>query len=55
MKGRPRTGTVRRKINGKSSIKVKGEWYDWNRAYRVYNRRKDYEQLRWSDLDEGLG
>ena len=41
---------IKRKIGGKSTIYAKGQYWDWNSAYRVYNSRKTYEQLKSSHL-----
>ncbi len=38
------------KIGGKKTIYVKGDYWDWNPAYKTYNSRKTNELLRWSDL-----
>lgn len=43
-------GAVRRKIEGRKTIYTKGQYWDWNPAYKVYNSRKNYDQLQWSDL-----
>ena len=42
--------TVKQKIDGKNTIYLKSQYWDWNTAYKVYNSRKNYDQLKWSDL-----
>lgn len=39
------------KIGGKKTIYAKGDYWDWNPAYKTYNSRKTNELLRWSDLN----
>ena len=41
---------VKQKIEGRKTIYAKGQYWDWNSAYKVYNYRKNYDQLKWSDL-----
>ncbi|GAI98555.1 unnamed protein product, partial [marine sediment metagenome] len=47
-----KSGNVKKKISGKNTVYAKGQYWDWNTAYKVYNSRKNYEQLKWSDLGE---
>ena len=46
-----RKGNVKVKINKMKTIYVKGQYWDWNPAYKVYNSRKTYDQLKWEDLN----
>lgn len=43
-------GIVKTMIDHKREIKVRGELFRWNSAYRVYNSEKDNRQLTWADL-----
>lgn len=43
-------GNVKQKIDGRKVIYAKGQYWDWNTSYKVYNSRKNYDQLKWSDL-----
>lgn len=45
-----RTGIVKQKIDGRGTIYTKGQYWDWNKVYKVYNSRKTYDQLKWADL-----
>ena len=42
---------VKQKIDGKKTIYVKEQFWDWNSSYKVYNSRKTFDQLKWADLD----
>jgi len=42
--------TIKHKIAGMKTIYAKGQYWDWNPTYKVYNSRKDYSQLNLSDL-----
>ena len=46
-----KTGTVKQKLGGKKVIYAKGQYWDWNSVYKVYNSRKNYSQLKYSDLN----
>jgi len=41
---------VKQKIGNRKTIRAKGQQWNWNSAYKVYNSTKTYEQLKWSDL-----
>jgi len=43
-------GNVKQIIDGRKVIYAKGQYWDWNSSYKVYNSRKNYAQLKWSDL-----
>jgi hypothetical protein len=49
-KPRKKSGVVKTKIQGKSSITVNGKVYRWNSVYRVYNAVGNYSQLSYSDF-----
>ncbi len=46
----PITDIIDQKLGGRNTIYAKGQYWDWNSAYKAYNSRKTYEQLKWSDL-----
>lgn len=43
-------GTVKQRIDKRDVIYAKKQYWDWNSAYKVYNSRKDYSQLKWEDI-----
>ena len=44
------TDVVDQKIGGRKTIYAKGQYWDWNTAYKAYNSRKTYLQLTWAIL-----
>ena len=43
--------TVKVKIEGRRTIYTKGQYWDWNPVYKVYNSRNNMNQLQWGDLN----
>lgn len=41
---------VKVKIGRANTILVNGKIYDWNSAYKLYNARDNYNQLKWKDI-----
>jgi hypothetical protein len=50
MDTKKKTGTIKTKILGMNSIKVRGEIFRWNPVYKVYNSNKNYDQLKYKDI-----
>lgn len=42
---------VKQKLGGRNTLYAKGQYWDWNSTYKVYNSRKNFNQLTWTDLN----
>jgi len=43
-------GIIKKKIDGKKTIYVKGDYWDWNPVYKTYNSRRTNSLLYWEDI-----
>ena len=49
-----KVNNVKKMLNGKKTLIVKGRRFYWNYIYRVYNAEDNNEQLTWAMVEEAI-